>query len=269
MEFVEHNDLKLSYIVYGDGKETIICFHGHGKSAEDYAFLENTNRKIISINLFFHGKSTVGTDRLEKNLITLNELTILIDKIILLENVNKFHLIAYSQGGRFALCIIPRYAKQLKSIHLMAIDGMDNNNFYSWTQRRWLTRKLFKRWTKKTEELNAIAAFLARIKIIDKKLYDFLTYYTSEKDRITLGYMAWVAFRGLKPNYKKIKNALQKEKTPFQFIIGKNDKVITLKTAKKFLKRINQEKNITIVPFGHDLFKPEAKEKLIELIKIE
>lgn len=269
MKNVQHNDLNLSYLVFGTGEEVVLCFHGHGKSAEDYAFLAKSSRRIISINLFLHGDSTMGEHRTTKDLITHEDLKILVEKILLQETVQNFHLIAYSQGGRFALCIIPHFIAQLKSIHLMAIDGMNNYNFYSWTQRWKWTRKLFKRWTEKPEELNNVAAFLARIKVIDRKLYDFLNYYTSENERITLGYQAWATFRKLKPNYKLLKKVLLQHKTPFYYIIGKNDKIITLKTAKKFLSKINQEKSLTVIPFGHDLFKPEAIDVLIKTIKIE
>lgn len=269
MKFAHHNDLTLSYKVYGNGQESLLCFHGHGKDATDYAFLEKPNRKIISINLFFHSESEVGIDRIEKNPITIKELNFIINAILDLEEVTNFHLIAYSQGGRFALCILPYFATRLKSVHLLTIDGMDNNNFYSWTQRKWLTRKLFKRWTRKRQELNSLAAFLAKTKVIDKKLYDFLLYYTDEKERITLGYQAWAGFRKLQPNHKKIQHALKKHNILFSYLIGKKDKIITLKTARKFLKNIDQEDNLTVLPFGHDLFKPEAQEVLLKTIQIE
>ena len=72
-ELVSCNDVQLEYIKYGDGKEHVLCMHGHGRQAEDFKFVAKENRKVISINLFHHGNSIFPLDRIEKNPITTSE----------------------------------------------------------------------------------------------------------------------------------------------------------------------------------------------------
>ena len=50
-------DLKLEYITFGNGKETLICFHGFGQEAQGFLAFETTLGKqytIHSVNLFYH-----------------------------------------------------------------------------------------------------------------------------------------------------------------------------------------------------------------------
>ena len=268
---VKLDDMYLHYLVYGSGKEVIVCFHGHGKSAEDFSFLASEKRKVISISLFLHGNSTFSNDRIDRRLITSNDVEKLLEKIFTEEKVRNFHLVAYSQGGRFALTIIPSFSNRIKTINLLAVDGLNDNNFYSWSQRRWWARKLFKRWVHRPKELVYIARILAKLKLIHQKLVDFINFYAIDKEKIKLAYQTWSAFRALRPNEKELTKALNQNTIPFQLIIGKYDKIITKDSAEKFLTRIDQSAALTIVPIGHDFFHPEAikliKPKLNEGIK--
>lgn len=266
-KFVEEEDLKLSYLIFGEGSETVVCLHGHGKNAEDFLFLKDRGIRVISINLFLHGKSTFSNTRINDNLITKNDVEKLLGKLLIKEKVEQFHLIAYSQGGRFALSILPYFSVNILSLHLLAIDGLNDKNFYSWSQRRWWARKLFKRWTEKPNELISIAKFLVRIKLIHPKIVDFLNFYAADRDKITLAYKTWSAFRKLRPNPKILKPYLNNKSMRFKLIIGERDKIITAKSAKNFLQEVKREDALIIIDAGHDFFRPEIIEIIDKEIK--
>src|SRR5690554_409426 len=194
---VKLKDLKLSYEVYGEGNTVILCFHGNSKSAEDFKFLARKTRKIISVHLFLHGYSTFSSERIYKDLIQKKHVIQLIEKILTKEKVNNFHWVAYSQGGLFTLTAFPTFAKRIKSLFLIAPDGMNKKGFYTWSQHQWWARKLFKRWVEKPHELMSISRVLAKGKIIHPKLVDFLDYYTSDPERLNMAYETWSAFRDI------------------------------------------------------------------------
>ena len=50
-EIIHFNQLKIEYLVFGSGKECILCMHGHGRSANDFEFLENKDRKVCARHL--------------------------------------------------------------------------------------------------------------------------------------------------------------------------------------------------------------------------
>ncbi|PKR80694.1 hypothetical protein CW751_07950 [Brumimicrobium salinarum] len=104
---VSHLDFDLFYEVYGDGDTSVLCFHGNGRTAEDFKFLQKDTRKIISIHLFLHDFSTFSPHRIEQDFITSKHVEKLLEKILIQEAVNNFHWVAYSQGGRFTLSALP------------------------------------------------------------------------------------------------------------------------------------------------------------------
>lgn len=260
------DDLKLEYHVYGKGNTHILCFHGHGKSAEDFEFLANEDRKVISVNLFLHGKSTFDESRITTNLLKSKDVEKLLEKLFYKEKICEFHWVAYSQGGRFLLTVLPYFGSRVKSVHLLAPDGLNDKNFYSWSQRRWWARSLFKRWTKRPHELIGISKALVKGKIIRPKIVDFLQYYTEDQTRLKLAFSTWAGFRKLRPSPEDIRNVLEQNNIPFKLIIGKYDQIITKSSAEKFLSEINKPEALISLPFGHDLFRDEVIDELKENI---
>jgi pimeloyl-ACP methyl ester carboxylesterase len=266
-KFVRLDDFKLSYLIAGSGSRTILCFHGHGKDATDYLFLADDQKRIISVDLFLHGHSTFDKHkRLYQNPLKAADLHMLIQAILRQEQVNKIDLLAYSQGGRFALALIPKIINQIENIYLVAIDGLNDKNIYSWTQRRKIGRKIFKYFSKKPKPLEKIASLLVRLKIIHPKLHDLLLHYTADQKSFERSYEAWAAFRELRPNELELQRSLKQFSGHFILMMGQYDQIITVKSAKAFLKRIQQPEALKIVNNGHDFFKPESKGYLKELL---
>ncbi|PKR80693.1 hypothetical protein CW751_07945 [Brumimicrobium salinarum] len=152
---------------------------------------------------------------------------------------------------------------------MIAPDGLDDNNFYSWSQRQWWTRKLFRRWVKKPKELMSISKVLSKLKLIDPKIVDFLDFYTSDPEKFERAYQTWSAFRKLRPSEEKVKEVLQKHQVNFNLIVGEYDKIITPKSAKQFASKVKQLDQLKLLPFGHDIFKPHIKEELFDIMMFE
>lgn len=262
---VEYNDLYLSYLVFGSGTENVIALHGHGKHALDFDFLGDESKRVISVNLFLHGESTFSSERLKNRLINRIDVEKLLEKLLEKENVSNFHFVAYSQGGRFVLSVLPYFADRLKSVQLLAPDGLNDKNFYSWSQRRWWARRLFERWTRKPMELLRIASVLSSIRIIHPKIVDFLKFYTDDEHKFKRAYHTWIAFRNLRPNPTFIRKALDAHPIPFVIIIGEFDRIITKSSAQGFLKKIGRPNALKVIPAGHDFF----REDLIWMTKKE
>lgn len=263
------DDIQLSYEVYGSGDTVILCFHGNSKSAEDFQFLAKESRTVISVHLFLHGYSTFSPERITENLIKKHHVIQLIEEILDQEKVDQFHWVAYSQGGLFTLTAFPSFAERIKSIFLIAPDGMNEKGFYTWSQHKWWARKLFKRWVEKPQELMTISRVLAKGKIIHPKLVEFLAYYTSDQDRLDMAYETWSAFRDLQPSDEEVKKAIEQHDINFNLIVGEHDKIITTKTAQQFLEKINKEKALKVIPYGHDVFKPHIEKELLALMPFE
>jgi len=261
-KILNHKDLQLEYFVKGTGSEVIFCMHGHSKSPFDFEFLANENRTIISLHLFYHGNSHFPESRIEKNPLQIIEFKNLIDLLLKNEGVEKFHLLAFSQGGRFILSILPLYAERVKSVQLISPDGMDNNSFYNRTSRKKWARTLFQSWESNPKSIMKYAYLGKKLRLVRPKVYQFMENLTSDKETFQRASKTWRGFRLIQPNESEISKALIHHNIPFKIIMGKFDQVIRPPQAYAFAKRINQENKVIEIDCGHDFFNEKYRSML-------
>ena len=260
-EIIELKELKLEYEVYGDGVQTILCMHGHGRSAEDFEFIKEENRKVISINLFHHGNSFFPSSRIEKEPLTINEIIKIMEILFEKENVNSFHCFAFSQGGRFILTLLPYFQKKILSISLLSPDGMDNNSFYNWASRRSWLRKIFISWEKKPSRLRKASEIAVKIRLMRPKVKDFVYKFTNDTKTMQRASRSWRNFRNIMPQAKIIGKIIKQNQIPFVIIMGKFDKIIRPTQAHRFTKKCKLKNAVIVIECGHDFFKNKTIEK--------
>lgn len=266
LEKVTLDDFKLYYEVYGNGNTVVLCFHGNSRSAKDFKFLAEKDLKIISIHLFLHQYSTFDPSRIESGEVRVEHVDKLLEKILIKEKVDKFHWLAFSQGGRFTFALFPFYASRVLSLTLIAPDGLDDKNFYSWTQRSSMMRALFRFFLRHPNVLLNSVKLLVKIRVLHPKMVEFMEFYTSDKEVFEMAYKTWSGFRNIRPDVSAIKKSLNKYKVPIRIIIGAHDHIITAKTARKFLEKLDRAENLEVIPYGHNVFKPHITPELKELL---
>jgi len=262
------NDLKLEYYAYGSGPESIICLHGHGRPVSDFHFLGHSNRKLILIVLPHHGQSYFPSDRVEKNPLSILEFNQLFEKILEAETIKKFHFVAFSQGGRFVLSLIPIQEQKIQSVHLISPDAMDNNSFYNRASRNSLTRKLFKSWEEDPQRFIKVARIARRLGLVRPKVYAFIQKFASNEESFQRASITWRGFRNIRTNNDELKKVIARNDWRFVIIMGKYDQVIRTRQAESFLKKISQQDALIVIECGHDFFKEENIALLSPHIKI-
>lgn len=258
-----YSDFTLSYQEFGEGNETVICLHGHGRSSDDFHFLADKGVRVISIDLFFHGESLAPDERIDKNPLKWKEIQPIFEKLFDAEKINQFHVLAFSQGGRFALLLLEHLPQKIKSFTLLAPDGLNNRSFYNWSSRRWFFRSLFHRWQKKPEKLQNLANAAVKLKMMRPKVRDFVHHFSSDPETMKRAANTWMAFRKLQPNPTKTGEIIRSFPIEFNIIMGKYDQVIRPIQAKIFLKNAGLPEKIIEIENGHDFFKPSSIEKFI------
>lgn len=259
-------DLQLEYVIYGNVGDIVICLHGHGRTPADFKFIATENRKVISIQLFHHGNSFFPEERIERNPLKTIEFIELFKEILKREKVSKFHLFAFSQGGRFSLCLIPYLAEKIQTITLIAPDGMNNNSFYNWTSRQQWARKLFIRFENNPSRLIRLSSFASKIKLMRPKVKVFVHEFASNKETIKRASITWRSFRNVMPDTQAISNTIKKHAIPFLIIMGSHDQVIRPKQAYSFAEKLKITDCVKEVPNGHNFFKKTSIEKFIHLL---
>jgi pimeloyl-ACP methyl ester carboxylesterase len=263
---IEYTDFKLSYQEFGVGNETVICLHGHGRSSDDFHFLAQKNVRVISIDLFFHGESLALENRITNNPISWSEIQPIFEKLFKEEKIDQFHVLAFSQGGRFALLLLEHLPERIQSCTLLAPDGLNNKSFYNWSSRRRFFRSLFVLWHKKPEKLQNLANIAVKLKMMRPKVRDFVHHFSSDPETMKRAANTWMAFRKLQPNPIKTGEIIRSFPIEFNIIMGKYDQVIRPIQAKIFLKNAGLPEEIIEIENGHDFFKPSSIEKFIDYL---
>lgn len=263
---IEYKTFSLSYQVFGEGREVVLCLHGHGRSSDDFHFLENKNVRVISLDLFFHGTSTIPLNRVDSNPVKWDEILPVFENLLAQEKVESFHILAFSQGGRFALLLLESLPDRIRTFTLLAPDGLNNKSFYNWSSRQQFFRMLFHRWQTKPEKLQRLADFSVKMKLMRPKVRDFVYHFSSNPDTMLRASQTWMAFRKLQPTPSKTGEIVRKFKIPFTIIMGKYDQVIRPQQALLFLKNAGLPEKIVEIENGHDFFKPVSIERFLPFL---
>lgn len=267
-KIIAKGDIQIEYYTSGAGPQNIICMHGHGRTVDDFIFLNDTDHKLILIVLPHHGQSYFPSDRVEKNPLSILEFNQLFEKILETEAVKKFHFVAFSQGGRFVLSLIPFHDGKIKSVHLISPDAMDYNSFYNKASRNRWARKLFKSWEEDPQRFIKVARIARRLGLVRPKVYAFIQKFASNEESFQRASITWRGFRNIRTNNDELKKVIARNDWRFVIIMGKYDQVIRTRQAESFLKKISQQDALIVIECGHDFFKEENIALLSPHIKI-
>lgn len=263
---IEIGRLNLEYFTTGEGPKTIICLHGHGRPASDFEFVAGEGKRVISLNLFHHGNSTFPSEDIERAPLQINEFIELFELLLNTEKVEHFHLFAFSQGGRFSLCLLPFFAEKIETLTLISPDGMDNSSFYNWASRQKWARRIFRKFEKDPTRLKIYTNIALKLRLIRPKVKSFMDEFSSDRERFRTASQTWRNFRMLQPNVHKIRKALNEYQIPLLIIMGTYDQVIRPKQAYRFARKIGRPDCVQEIPNGHHFFKPSSINKFRHLL---
>ena len=266
LKLLSSGRLQLEYHCYGEGENTIICLHGHGRPASDFEFVTGEGRRVISLNLFHHGNSTFPVDEIEENPLRTSEFIELFEQLLYVEKVTRFHLFAFSQGGRFSLCLLPFFIERLETVTLISPDGMDNHSFYNWSSRQKWARRLFRKFENDPSRIASYSSIAFRLKLMRPKVKAFVNEFSSNKSQFVRASRTWRTFRLMQPDNSAIAIALKIHPIPFLIIMGSYDQVIRPKQAYRFAKKIGMKDCVKEIPNGHHFFKTSSINKFIPLL---
>lgn len=252
---IEHPDYNCEYFVYGNGKRILFCFHGFGNHASDFEPLNNVLGKeytIISINLFFHGKSSVLNHFVESGFSTDRMKGLMLDFMAKFP-AEKYDLMGFSLGGRIAMKITELMPEKINRLILLAPDGLTISPFYRLSTLNYAGRYLFKKSIEKADSLLRLAELLKKYRLIDEKKYQLAMYHIESKEHRQRVYNVWNVFRKIRPNLPQLRRKILLENIRVDLFFGKFDKIILPEWGRNLQKGLEKNVRITILEAGHQL----------------
>lgn len=262
-----YHDITLEYLTIGQGTDVILCLHGFGRSAEDFTIFETllqNNQRIVAVNLLAHGNSTFPSSRISRNPITKAEWSSLVLALLNSLGVERFHLAGYSMGGRMAMVLAEEIPEKIKSLILLAPDGLKVNWVYRFVSETNLGRFLYRSIIANPKWILRIVDFLRLIRVLHPKIQRFVHMQLETKSKRQLVYDAWLIHRQLFPRLPAVAGNIEAHDIPFELIFGIYDKVIPARDGKRLLRQFKKERWPTLLNLGHRLLHPTTVEHLGE-----
>ena len=248
--FVHFRRNLLHYVKAGNGKEPLLVFHGFGQDHTLYVpLLKSLSPRytLYIIDLFFHGKSewNEGERPLEKT-----TWASIVDVLLQDQRIDRFSILAYSLGGKFALATVEAFPSRIRKLFLLAPDGIKTSFWYSMATYPKIFRTIFKSMIFRHERFLWIAGKLNQSNLVDKGLIRFADYQMNSEAKRKRVYYSWVVFRHLSFDLRKIAKLINDNNIRLTMIVGKYDKVIRPENMDRLLRHVRNYK-LEILESGH------------------
>lgn len=248
----------LGYQKAGKGSESILLFHGFGQDNTIFNSLINElgdRFTLYSFDLFFHGQSKWLLDETPLSKIFWKEL---LGQFLIKNNIEKFSLIGFSLGGKFALACLEGYPARINSIVLIAPDGIKTNFWYSLATYPLALRSLFKSMIIKPGRFLSFVKLARLLKLADAGIIRFAKSQMDTEEKRKRVYYSWIVFRMLKFDMKDLAAIINTHKIQLTVIIGKFDKIITVKNVNRLLL-LTRNHDLKVLEAGHNNLIEESK----------
>ncbi|PRY13691.1 pimeloyl-ACP methyl ester carboxylesterase [Pontibacter ummariensis] len=250
MPYVIQGKSKLHYRVIGQGSRVLLAFHGYGQSSAYYQPMEQALGKdytIYAFDLFFHGRSHLHKQHMPLQKELLKTFT---EHFLEKKGINRFSLMGFSMGGKFALTLVECMPQRVEELFLIAPDGIKTSFWYNIaTYPGWL-QQLFKRTVLKPELFFKLLRLLDRYNMVHRSLLRFAHNQMDSTPKRLRVYRSWVGFRQLNFDIRHIVRLLNKQKVPVTMFLGQYDQVISPKRVGVFVDALDKGE-LVILKAGH------------------
>ncbi|GAB4019523.1 alpha/beta fold hydrolase [Spirosoma koreense] len=240
----------IAYRKFGQGSAVLLAFHGFGQTGQAYSCLEKylgERFTVFAIDLFFHGNSQyAGVRPLAKM-----DWERLIRTFLETQHVDRFALVGFSLGGRFALATAEGFADRLDQLWLIAPDGITRNVWYELATGSALGRQLFRYVLRHLPILYALGYFLARLGLLNRTILRFIDVSLSTPDQRQRVYQSWTQFRCIRPDLNHISRVLNNSGLTVHLFTGAFDRIVPGAYVLPLVNRLKRYK-LTILQTGHN-----------------
>jgi pimeloyl-ACP methyl ester carboxylesterase len=241
----------LHYRIFGEGKKTILAFHGYGQEGYSLKVLADAmpEYRFYAFDLFFHGNSRLrGKSR--DRLVTVEKWNRIVQILLKEEAIGNFELLGFSMGGKFVFATLSAFPDRIEKIMLIAPDGVKNMRWYSFATGSSVMRAVFKRVVVEPKLFFSVLRISRTLGLAHPGMIKFAEREMQALSKRKRVYNSWAYFRNLKVDLPKIIRLINTHAIPAHFYFGKYDKVINVQHLSSLLNALN-EKEVHILNSGH------------------
>ena len=247
MTSIEFENGQLFYSKRGSGKEILIAFHGFGQDNtifEPWIKTLSNDYTIFAFDLFHHGKSHRPNLPLSKE-----EWKELFDEFLAREQIDRFTVIGFSLGGRFAITTSLSFYDKIDQLYLIAPDGIFLTIWFKLATHS-MTRWLFKYLMLNPEKLDRLITINERLRIVSPYIGDFVKKEFGDAANRKRVYVSWNHFKTIGYKRRELIQLFNKHSFDRTIILGGKDQVIRPNQILPIIKKMGGF-NVNVLPLKH------------------
>jgi pimeloyl-ACP methyl ester carboxylesterase len=240
----------LSCVQWGHGPRALLAFHGFGQSSSLYLPLLHRlpQHTIYSFDLFHHGMSTMPTAKA----LEPHAWHALMSQFFERQAIDRFDLLAFSFGGRFAMATLAALPTKVDQVHLVAPDGITNSPWYTLATRYKMMRSFFRLIVDRPRWFYAYLKTMEKMALLRGGLGKFATQAMSTREQRQRVYNTWMSARKLHIPTGKLGEIINMSEGVLHIFIGAYDLVIPEKRVDPLCRQVSRC-TLHKLPVGHRL----------------
>lgn len=250
VQFFESGQSRLAFRVFGNGPAVLLAFHGFGQSSQVYEPLlaqAGNQFTIYAFDLFLHGSSQFGGDQL----LTKNDWQGFIGAFLRAQHIDRFSLMGFSLGGRFALATTEAFANRIDQLLLIAPDGITRSFWYAAATSTGAGRTLFRYVLRHLSVLSRFGHALVRLRLLNRTIMRFAEISLATPEQRERVYQTWTLFRLIRPNLKVVADLLNHHPVWVRFFTGAFDRIVPGRYILPLTNQLRQYE-LTVLKTGHN-----------------
>lgn len=259
MTKVETGSGQLVYSTYGTGDKILLAFHGFGQNKEIFKNWEDIldhRYTIYAFDLFYHGES----DRVYGKL-TKKEWKLYLSRFLEKEQINRFDVLGFSLGGRFALASTLAFPEKTDELILAGPDGIFLTIWFKLATTpsiKWL----FKYIMLNPGKLENLIQFNEKSRLINRYVADFVRKEMDNEENRKRVYISWNHFKALGYRRSSLISEFQKHSFKRRIILGDKDHIIKPKDILPIIEKMGKF-DVDVLPLKHHQLIGDEVAKLI------
>lgn len=257
-DFNAHKVPNLMSVTLGHGPKSILAFHGIGQDHRCFLPLVEVLKNQYTfylLDLPFHGQSPALTS--EK--LTLEEWKAFLEDFLSANNIEKFSIMGFSMGGKFALATLQLFPQRLESCWLLAPDGITESPWYRLATRFWLSKNLFRFFVSNVNSFKKLANLLVSMGLVEKSAVKFAGTTLSTPEQRERVYRSWIGFSLIRADMKLVAQLVKEYKIDLKIFLGKHDALLPAHYVLPLTKQLPELKPIVLKTGHHRLIEKVAE----------
>lgn len=258
---IAYKNFQLAYRKLGYGPAVMLAFHGIGQDSTCFMPLTNTigdQFTIYSFDLFFHGGTQLHKSSAHEFVLTKTDWTQIISQFLEENGIDRFSVMGFSMGGKFALVTAEAFAGHIDQLLLLAPDGITTSPWYSMATASEPGRWLFRYFLHHIPLLSRFGHAMTAIGMLDRSALRFAQSTLSTVEQRERVYLSWIGFRLLKVNLDTLANRLNHHPVRVRFFQGYFDRVLPVQFLNPLTKRLHAYELIMLKTGHHRLVEKAA-----------